>query len=385
MSSTQETPPTGTSPCCATASSSCSRRRCRAGCGVRRRHPGHGRPRRGHPRALPGRRGSSASTATPRRWRSSGERLARFGDRFTGVHAVYDDFADGARRARPRARSHGILFDLGVSSLQLDEADRGFAYRHDAPLDMRMDQSTGITAADVLNTYDATATWPGSCGLRRGAVRPPDRAGHRPGARAGAVHHLGPPRRAAPRRGPGGLAAQRRPPGQAHLPGAAHRGQRRARRPVAARPARPRSRCSPSAAGSPCFATTRSRTGITKQAFAAVRAARTPPGLPVELPEHAPYLRLLTRGAEVPERARAAHQPPSRLGPAARRRTYSIHEGTHRMSQLTAPSRCPGPRASPGTAPGLRVVPAPHRRRVRWRRVRRRCASRCCSAASSGC
>ena len=46
-----------------------------------------------------------------------------------------------------------ILMDLGVSSMQLDEADRGFAYSYDAPLDMRMDNSTGLTAADVLNTY----------------------------------------------------------------------------------------------------------------------------------------------------------------------------------------------------------------------------------------
>ena len=82
----------------------------------------------------------------------AGERLARFGDRFVGVHAVYDDIARVLDEHADGTAS-GILFDLGVSSLQLDEADRGFAYRHDAPLDMRMDQSQGITAADVLNTY----------------------------------------------------------------------------------------------------------------------------------------------------------------------------------------------------------------------------------------
>ena len=82
----------------------------------------------------------------------SGERLARFGDRFVGVHAVYDDIA-AVLAEHAQANALGILFDLGVSSLQLDEPERGFAYRHDAPLDMRMDQSTGITAADVLNTY----------------------------------------------------------------------------------------------------------------------------------------------------------------------------------------------------------------------------------------
>ena len=82
----------------------------------------------------------------------AGERLARFGDRFLGVHAVYDEIADVVE-AHTDGVAHGILFDLGVSSLQLDEPDRGFAYRHDAPLDMRMDQSSGITAAEVLNTY----------------------------------------------------------------------------------------------------------------------------------------------------------------------------------------------------------------------------------------
>ncbi|WP_277212799.1 16S rRNA (cytosine(1402)-N(4))-methyltransferase RsmH [Isoptericola croceus] len=80
-------------------------------------------------------------------------RLARFGDRFTPVHAVYDEIADVVD-AHAGGSAQGVLMDLGVSSLQLDEADRGFAYAQDAPLDMRMDQSRGLTAADVLNTYD---------------------------------------------------------------------------------------------------------------------------------------------------------------------------------------------------------------------------------------
>ncbi|MEU6314957.1 16S rRNA (cytosine(1402)-N(4))-methyltransferase RsmH [Streptomyces sp. NPDC047014] len=84
--------------------------------------------------------------------RLAGERLAPFGDRATLVHAIYADLAEVLDGLRLPA-VQGILFDLGVSSMQLDEADRGFAYAQDAPLDMRMDQTTGISAAEVLNTY----------------------------------------------------------------------------------------------------------------------------------------------------------------------------------------------------------------------------------------
>lgn len=83
------------------------------------------------------------------------ERIARAGlaDRVQLVHAVYDRIGEVISTTVRSGRVQAVLFDLGVSSVQLDEADRGFAYAQDAPLDMRMDPSSGITAAEVVNTY----------------------------------------------------------------------------------------------------------------------------------------------------------------------------------------------------------------------------------------
>jgi len=82
----------------------------------------------------------------------SSKRLADFGDRVKFVNVTYDRIAEAVEDL---GLSHvdGVLMDLGVSSLQLDAQERGFAYSRDAPLDMRMSAGTGQTAADVLNTY----------------------------------------------------------------------------------------------------------------------------------------------------------------------------------------------------------------------------------------
>ena len=82
----------------------------------------------------------------------AGERLARFGERFVPVHAVYDEIDRAMETAGVRGID-GVLLDLGVSSMQLDERARGFAYSYDAPLDMRMNSEDELTARIVVNEY----------------------------------------------------------------------------------------------------------------------------------------------------------------------------------------------------------------------------------------
>lgn len=88
----------------------------------------------------------------PQALAAAGERLAEFSDRIELVPAVYDELPEVLEDLGITSVS-SVLLDLGVSSLQLDEVQRGFSYARNAPLDMRMDQTVGRTAADIVNDY----------------------------------------------------------------------------------------------------------------------------------------------------------------------------------------------------------------------------------------
>lgn len=251
--------------------------------------------------------------------RIAGERLARFGDRVTLVHTVNDGIADAVASAGVR-RVDGILFDLGVSSLQLDEAERGFAYAHDAPLDMRMDQTAGSTAADIVASY-------GEGDLRRIFERYGEEK--LAGRYARAIIAA---RQQAPIVRSGQLvdiliAAT---PVAVQREGRGHPAKRvfQALRIEVNEELSVLDRAIPAAMDLlrvggrivvMSFQSLEDR--VVKRVFADASASTAPAGLPVELPEHAPRFRLVVRGAELAsddEKARNPRATPVRLRAAER-------------------------------------------------------------------
>lgn len=228
----------------------------------------------------------------------AGERLASFGARAALVRTRFDGIADALAETGYPAESSvdGVLFDLGVSSMQLDRKERGFSYSADAPLDMRMDPDLPLTAADILNTYEhgPLASILREFGeekfaskIAKEVIRRRERA---PFTRTGDLVELLYDAIPAPARRTGGHPAKRtfqalRVAVNAELDSL------RAALPAALAALRPGGRVVVMA-----YQSLEDR--IVKNVFAAATASRTPPGLPVELPGYEPEFAFVIRGAE---------------------------------------------------------------------------------------
>jgi 16S rRNA (cytosine1402-N4)-methyltransferase len=222
-------------------------------------------------------------------------RLQPFVGRITLVHAVFDQIPQVLAELG-LAAVDGVLFDLGVSSLQLDEVERGFSYANDAPLDMRMDRTSGLTAADVVNNYSAAEI------ARVLRVYGEERFASRIAA-AMVRERVRQPLVSTSR-----LADLVR----ASIPAAARRtGGNPAKRTFQALRIEVNSELAAVERAVPA-AVDAIRVGgrlvvlsyqsledrLVKRVFVTGAASTSPAGLPIELPDHGPRLRLLTRGAE---------------------------------------------------------------------------------------
>ena len=233
-------------------------------------------------------------------------RLAPYAGRTTLVHASSDDMEDVLAQAGHPVVD-GALFDLGVSSPQLDEAGRGFAYSYDAPLDMRMDTEQELTAETVVNTYPA-------------------------GELVRILRHYG-EERFAPR--VAGLIIKERAKDaitstkrlaeivREAIPAATRRtGGNPAKRTFQALRIEVNAELAALEAALPAALDALRLGGrvvvlsyhsledrLTKQVLTARTRDTSPPGLPVPLPAHQPRFRLLTRGAELPSEEEVARNP----------------------------------------------------------------------------
>jgi 16S rRNA (cytosine1402-N4)-methyltransferase len=231
----------------------------------------------------------------PHALRLSRARLAPYGDRVSLVHAVYDELPQVLEELGD-PRVDGVLFDLGVSSMQLDLRERGFAYAEDAPLDMRMDDTSGPTAADVLNDYDVDELtrilrdYGEERFARRIAQHIVRERARQPFTRSGRLVELLYEAIPAPARRTGGHPAKRtfqalRIEVNDEL--------------SALRRALPAAVAAVGVGGRVVVMSYHSlEDRITKQVFAGVTRSTVPPDLPVVPEGHEPALRLVTRGAE---------------------------------------------------------------------------------------
>jgi 16S rRNA (cytosine1402-N4)-methyltransferase len=237
----------------------------------------------------------------------SAERLARFGDRIHLVHSVYDRLGEVLEELGIRGIA-GALFDLGVSSMQLDRVERGFSYSKDAPLDMRMDDTAPLTAERVLAEYPEAelrrifSEYGEEKLAPRYARRIVERRASEPitsSAQLVALIDAATP------------ASQRR---------AGHSAKRvfQALRIEVNQELASLERAIPAALDAlevggriVVLAYQSLEDRIVKRALAAASASTAPRGLPVELPEHAPRFRLLVRGAELASEAERAANPRS--------------------------------------------------------------------------